>query len=309
MIEILHLTHSQIDKDKWDTAVNKSHNTLIYVYSWYLDIVSPQWDALITPDYSYIFPLTHKNKMGISYLCQPPFTQQLGLFSHKEISESIVIQFLEKIPSKYNLIEIFLNSSNTQNTYKTYENITFELELNDDFENIRHKYSQNTERNIKKGESQSLYIKPLLDIDSGIALFKKNKGKHIKTLKSKDYNILKDLLWKVQQKQLGEFWGAYNNNNALCAAAYFLLSHKKAIFIFSAINTEGKEKRAMFLLINHFIKNNVGKISVLDFEGSNEVNLARFYIGFGAKKNTYFLYTLNKLSYFVKLFKNIKNKF
>ena len=41
MIEIIHLKHNEIDKDKWDRVVASSNFALPYSFSWYLDVVSP----------------------------------------------------------------------------------------------------------------------------------------------------------------------------------------------------------------------------------------------------------------------------
>ena len=75
MIKIKHLKYYEIDKSKWDNIVSCSDFSLPYFFSWYLDVVSPGWEALIAEDYSYIMPLTVKIKCGIKYVIQPPFTQ------------------------------------------------------------------------------------------------------------------------------------------------------------------------------------------------------------------------------------------
>ena len=106
-IVIKYFQHSEIDKAKWDAYIEKSSNVMLYAYSWYLDIVSPNWVALIKGDYKVVFPLPAKKKLGVSYISQPLFTQQLGLFSYDN-SKSIE-EFLSAIPKK-NVDEKFANS-------------------------------------------------------------------------------------------------------------------------------------------------------------------------------------------------------
>ena len=106
----VYLKHTEIDKVKWDDCVLNSQNHLPYCYSWYLDIVSPGWDALISNDYEFIFPLTHRRKAGINYLFQPYFTQQLGLFSKNAFEQKTVTAFLSAIPEHFKFIEINLNT-------------------------------------------------------------------------------------------------------------------------------------------------------------------------------------------------------
>ncbi|MBT5428083.1 MAG: hypothetical protein HOK84_17895, partial [Bacteroidetes bacterium] len=56
-MQIYHLKHKDIDKSRWDTTITRSINGNIYGYSWYLDAVSPDWEALINLDYSIVLPL------------------------------------------------------------------------------------------------------------------------------------------------------------------------------------------------------------------------------------------------------------
>ena len=111
MIKIKHLKYYEIDKSKWDNTVSCSDFSLPYFFSWYLDVVSPGWEALIAEDYSYIMPLTVKIKCGIKYVIQPPFTQQLGVISlSKNIDCQIINSFIKSIP--YLIYDINLNYNN-----------------------------------------------------------------------------------------------------------------------------------------------------------------------------------------------------
>ena len=76
-MEIKFLSHNQINKEKWDAAIDEAINGIIYAKSWYLDIVSPDWTALILGDYEVIMPLTYRKKFGVKYLYKPFFAQYL----------------------------------------------------------------------------------------------------------------------------------------------------------------------------------------------------------------------------------------
>ena len=60
MKKISFVSHNQIDKSKWDYCMDKSINRSVYGISWYLDIVSENWDALIYGDYELIIPVPSK---------------------------------------------------------------------------------------------------------------------------------------------------------------------------------------------------------------------------------------------------------
>ena len=96
---INYLTNEQIDKSRWDDCVAHAVNGNVYAFSWYLDIVHPEWEALvemIDGNYVTIMPITKKKKYLINYLCQPFFVQQLGVFSRQPITEETTVAFLTK---------------------------------------------------------------------------------------------------------------------------------------------------------------------------------------------------------------------
>ncbi|MFH1005014.1 MAG: hypothetical protein V1781_05925 [Bacteroidota bacterium] len=118
MRNINYISHSHINKKTWDECIEHSQNSLIYAYSWYLDIVCPNWEALVEGDYESVMPLTWEKKYGIRYLFQPYFTQQLGIFSKNKLEKKTIEKFLLSIPTYYKFIEINLN---TQNDFQSNE--------------------------------------------------------------------------------------------------------------------------------------------------------------------------------------------
>ena len=75
-----------------------SPDALPYARTWYLDVVSPGWEALVADDYDCIMPLPRKRRYGLAYLVQPPLTQQLGVFARQGGSEKMTEAFIRKIP-------------------------------------------------------------------------------------------------------------------------------------------------------------------------------------------------------------------
>src|ERR1035438_8285696 len=104
--ELQHLKHSEINKDKWDYNILNSSQEIIYAYSWFLDIVSPEWEALVIGDYELVFPLCKRRKYGFTYLFQPCFNQQLGFFSINPVTPNEEKQILNYIAKKYGYIDI-----------------------------------------------------------------------------------------------------------------------------------------------------------------------------------------------------------
>ncbi|MCF8297758.1 MAG: hypothetical protein K9J13_09470 [Saprospiraceae bacterium] len=300
---IRYLTSQEIDFDKWNNCISNSINGLVYAYSWYLDIVCDSWDALVEDDYVSVFPLTFNSKANIHYLFQPVFTQQLGVFSTQGITTEKTNRFFNAIPSRFKLIEINLNKLNEMDLpqLKKEKWLTHELELINSYENIFKNYSSNVKRNIKKAQEQKVNISKNLKPEDVISLFRNNKGKNIKSLKDADYERLRRLIYKCIYNDKVSIYGAYSAKNELCAGAFFVESNKRAIFLFSGTSDEARENGAMSFLIDSYIKENSQKEITLDFEGSNDENLARFYKSFGAKEYYYLHIYLNRLPFLQKI--------
>ncbi len=320
---IKHFEYNQIDKAKWDNCIENSVNGTIYAYSWYLDIVSEKWEAIIEDDYKSVLPLTIGNKFGIKYLYQPYFTQQLGVFSINKIDYNIVQSFLNYISENYKFIEINLNSQNKVSIqfseiskWSFKENINCELKLGNKYEIIKNNYSTNHKRNLKKAEQSGLLIVKDISCNEIINLFKNNRGRDLDNFQEKEYKRLNDLTDAFREKGLLKTYGVFDFKRELCAGAIFAESNSRDIFLFSGNNKIRKETGAMHLLIDNYIKENSERNIILDFEGSNDVNLARFYKGFGAIENKYLTINKNSLPLhirttvnFIKWFKKNSLKF
>jgi hypothetical protein len=281
----------------------RSVNGMVYAYSWYLDLVNSRWEGLVENDYERVMPLTPGKKFGIDYLFQPVFTQQLGIFSQSHLTDEVVQNFLDAIPKKYRFIEINLNTHNKINETSPYFTpwLTHEIDLIVSYETIRANYSSNLKRNLKKAESTNIPIVENVKPESVIQLFRKNKGKHLNNLTDRDYDLLRRMIHVLIYKRIAYVAGAFSEMNDLCAGAFFVFSNKKVIFFFSATDDIAKATGAMPLLIDHFIRKHANSHLTLDFEGSNDINLARFYKSFGAKVISYPHYRINRLNPLVKL--------
>ncbi|MDY6802141.1 MAG: hypothetical protein SVU94_13085 [Bacteroidota bacterium] len=289
-MKIEYLKHNQINKQKWDLTIENSYNGLVYALSWYLDIVSPGWNALVLGDYEGVMPLTVKQKLGLKYLVQPPFCQQLGIF-YAHDNENINHYFSDKIKSLFRYIHIQLNAENkfivAQALKKNYE-----LSLSSSYERLVDSYHKNTKRNLKKASNYTLNI--VSDVDA-MSIFMFKKANPVNNLKEWHYKILHSLINTIQYKAEYESIGVLNEEGSLIAAAFFVIFKKRITMLVSSSNNQGKNKAAMFLIIDTIIKKYAGKDYILDFEGGNVEGLARFFAGFGAKPVFYSVYKQNNL--------------
>ena len=282
---IKHIKHKYIDKDKWDKAINNSVSPKIYALSWYLDIVSPGWDAVINESYGCVLPLTFKKKYGLArYLHIPFFTQQLGLFSKRRIAKEYLHLYLNKIPFCLRK-DINLNSSNPH-IENSQQKDNYILDLSN-YNEVKSNYSTQIKRNIKKAENLNFQIIVNDDYQPIIDLFKSSKAKEIEFV---DYSILEQLCEEAKKRKVLSVYNCTANGNLDCGIITFSYLDRMYLIMLAG-SEESKNHGSSSLLIDYIIKENCDKGLTLDFEGSNISSLARFYKGFGSENEPYQFYS------------------
>lgn len=301
---ISYLTHNQIDKQRWDECLAQSPDGLIYAWSWYLDVVNPGWEALVEDDYEAVMPLAGSRKFGINYLFQPFFTQKFGVFSKKEVSEAKIEEFLEAIPEKFEFAEFRLNGLKGVkgiNGVKGLNHRNIELDLSPEYSVLAGNYHSNTKRNLAKAKKEGLTIVEDAQPSVIIELFRKNRGKDIKHWGDTEYERLLKLVETAKSHGKCLVLNAQNADNQIVAGAFFMISHNKIVFLFSGSDESNKENHGLTFLLDYVIEKYSGTQNILDFEGSDNDGLARFYKGFGGEETTYTGIRFNKAKGLTKL--------
>ncbi len=302
--------YEEIDKKKWDSCVHFAVDGLPYAYSWYLDAVSEYWDGLVYKDYEAVMPLTWNQKWGVAYLYQPLLTQQLGVFSQKQIPPELMKQFLEKIPERFKHIQVNLNANNPLEVegFDKIQRPTHHLDLHRPYEEIRKGYSGNLKRNLKRAGKHDLSVVRNLQPDDLISLFKANMGKRMDDLSERHYALMGRLLYEGIHHNLGEVFGVTESND-LCACIYVLKSHHKIIYLFPAANDRAKEVHAMPYFIDHLFQSEAGTHQIFDFEGSVIESVSRFYKSFGSREVNYIQILSNTMPWYQRIpFQLLKGK-
>ena len=304
MQSITYILQKDIDKSKWDACIATAANGLVYGYSWYLDAMSNNWDALILNDYETVMPLTWNKKYGIYYLHQPHLCASLGIFSKIEIRKEHVIEFLNAIPAKFKYWDFYLNHQNLFliSAYPLTERTNYVLSLHNSYESISSTYRSNLKRNIKKAAESKLTVKQGIDITEITKLASK-KMQSISNISTTDFENFKSVFTKAKEMNCAETLGIYLNDELL-ASAVFLFSHNRWYYILVGNHPNGKTLGASHYLIDRFIHFHAGENSLLDFEGSDIRNLAFFYSSYGASEEKYPAIRMNKLPGILKWMKD-----
>jgi hypothetical protein len=249
-------------------------------------------------DYSAVMPLPLKKKWGFSYLIRPAFCQQLGIFSKLTINEKMVQEFISNISSRFKWVSIPLNEANPGLESAT--GVNYILHLLPNYEMLSAAYVQNTRRNLGKSFDRKVTPEYSEDIKSLVELKIKNAFTRI-TPTQQDFLIA--LFNRLRLKEDAEIIITRDNEKRIVAGALFIHYGNRWIYLLSASSAKGKDDRAMFAIIDKFIRDHSGSMQFLDFEGSMIPELARFFAGFGAVPMKFPFLKINRLPFPVNLLK------
>jgi hypothetical protein len=297
--EIRFLHNTKIDIQRWDQAVGDAVNSRVYALSWYLNILHPDWHGLIYGDYDYVMPVIFSKKWGISYMYQPVYAQQHGIFppSGPEITERF-ISFLQK---KFRYFNISLNTFNDfeNKGVEIEERKNFILSLNNSYPDISEKYTTHAMRYVKRANLNEVISTQVSPGD-----FIKMKDKYGKlSVEEKYRSKLNQIISHSLKERGGVIYGAISKQNELIGAAFFLQEKSRFTYLSSVLSPVGKKQRSMYAIVDRFVRDHAEQTILLDFEGSNIEGIARFFEGFGAKAETYLHLKYNNLPRIIKFFK------
>ncbi len=301
---INYMTHKEIDKEAWDGCIKRSVTPLPYGLSWWLDVVNPSWEALVQDNYASVMPLTQNSRFGIKYLRQPWFTQQLGIFSGHVPEKDEISRFIDSIPASIQYAEIQLNHAN--NLISTGYTLNFRvdhiLDLSPGYINLESNYHRNCRRNIQKALHAGLYVRqgPGPSVFAGFT--ERNLDRTLSRHKGL-FAILPAIVQASLDRCTGSVYGVYDRSEELNAAGWFVDYSGRCLFMVCASTPTGKKNQAMSLLVDHVIREKACTETVFDFTGSEMPGVSYFNSGFGATRQMYPLLKINRLPWFLRMFK------
>lgn len=280
-----YIARENIDEDKYNACIKNAENGLVYAYSWYLDAVCDNWDALVYMDYKAVMPLPNKKKFGLSYIYLPPWAQQLGIFFTEALSPETQRMFFKKIPRKFVFLEMMLNSKNVMPKGAN-ERDNYLLPLHKTHEKLWQNFSDGRKHAIKKALKNDLVIHAVstsdgLDLLLGLepsTPYRFPEG-HIRTLKQ----LAKALL----DKNSAVIYHIYGDKELLGGALIAKDVHRLT-YLFSVLGHSGRKKEAMSFLLDTLIMKHENSGHIFDFEGSMVPGIAAFFRSFGAVREPYY---------------------
>ncbi len=301
MIEFL--KNHEIDREQWDNCIKASKRTKPYAFSWYLDIISPGWEALVDDDYDSVFPIPSLKKYGIKYIATPIFLQQLGAFSPDKNETEAIHEFIDYLPETYKLVDLFVGQELNYKGYKCENRINYELDLSEPYEKLRENFTAHCKRNIEAAFKRNPEIVYDANPDELIELFIQNRGRDIPGIKQPDYQKLKKLMDYCLRNRKGSIIGVRGSKHRLIYGTFIVDMPGCKTLLFVVNSPESRTKRTGYFVLNELIRQNSPSKMVIDFAGSSIPSIASFMESFGSKKYQFYRIYSNRLPWPLHLFK------
>jgi hypothetical protein len=301
---IRYLKRQEIDTARWDACVARSVNSLIYGFHYYLDhMASGQWDALVLGDYEAIMPLTWRRKYGISYLYQPPFTQQTGIFATQPLSRDLIDAFLQNARQNFRFAEIFFNYGNAHPDFRPHAN--FILRLDSPYEKLAANYKNDLQRNLKQAARSPLHYSPGPDLTTALEGYRRQYAARTPHVSPADFRNFERLCHHLQDRVILR---AITGSKGETLATALLLQDTQRLYLLQSTTPDaGRRKQANHYLVDQLIREWAGTGLLLDFEGSDLPGITHFYKNFGSLDQPYYFYRHNRLPWLVNLLKSLTN--
>jgi len=296
---IRHVKRNEIDDAKWNNCIQNDLQHLPYALSFYLDVVAPNWQALILNDYEAVMPLPVKTKYFISYIYMPLYAPQLGIFINESIqlNSETIVSFYNAMPKKVQLVDYGVHSEmQVQDSYGSFnEKANYILSLQENYEKLKQGYKYNNRQAIKKALEKEIKIVEGVDTQQITKLIQLSGVSKAAQFGEVEMNITTSLLNELVKNKIGYSYGIYDTANQLQAVIFYIQFKNRIVNLINASSTIGKQNKWMLVLIDHIIKQHANSNFILDFEGSSIEGIARFFKSFGAEKQHYWHWNWNRL--------------
>jgi hypothetical protein len=240
--------------------------------------------------------------MGIRYVYQVPFFQQLGVFG-KSLSPDATEAFYTAASKHFKFIHYNVNLNTEALTFKSIPLTNYIIPLQGNYDSLQTRYSSECKKNIRKARERGCIINADVTVEEIINIYKAAYGKLHTSISDKDYEAFETMLQNALQQNLAEVYSVTDENNETIYAAALLKDEKRLYYVMGAPTEAGRQKRAGYFFIDSIIEKYAGTDMIFDFEGSDIPNVADFYKKFNPEVETYYEVKYSNLPFPLNLLK------
>ncbi len=295
---LTYIESPSLDRERWNRAIDDSERSLAYGYTEYLDAVCTHWGGIVSEEYEFVMPLPWNAKFLLfRQVYMPPYVQQIGPFG-PGLKKPLWDDILAAVPREIRYMQLSMSHPSHIGPAEKRANLI--LSLDRSHEAIFSDYSSNHRRNVRRSREEGFSIKPVriepfLDFADHHYLPKIPEQK-------RHHSAYHRLVPTLVGSSKAVILGVQDRQGKMLAAAFLPHTPTRTTLLIPVTSRSGRDRRAMFYLIDELVREFAGSNRILDFEGSTIPSIARFYKGFGAQNEPYYVYRHNRLPLGLKQF-------
>ena len=325
-MNIKFLPHKELDLKKWDSCVDASLNGTVFGHSWYLNLVSENWGAIVLDDYEAVMPLPIYHIHKYPTIVSPCLAPQLGVFSPRLPAPEVIDAFLSLLRTKFRFIKVGLNKYNliSDEEFKIKTAGSFSLDLIHPYSKLGQAYSRETKITLDSAIEEKVSVSSGIPFQQFIQFYQGLCSGNSKIDAEVFYDKLRRIISFTILHRFGELFGAYTAENNLAAAVFVIRTSQRITVLVSAAQNDPPGISAYSMLLDHLLKKYAEKNLTIDFEilpcsdryipgaktSADKANvihsLSTIYTGFGAKMFNYPIILFNKLPWYTRSYRKIK---
>ena len=309
------IPHTYLPATRWDAFIAASPQRVMYAYAWYLDVVSPQWQALVLEEdgvWKAVMPLPTQQKWGLNVVQQPFFCQFLGVFTTPSVElASVQTAFLEALSTYFWYVSSYsgrFGENLFPAPWETKRCFTHVFPLNVPYEQLHQRYSTDRRINLGRALRFGWEITESEDMEPMLQLFQENHAANIQGgVTETAYELLRKVVEALQQRNAARIVYAHKDGK-IEAGALFATYDQRIVYLFNAASAVGRKGNARALLIDQCFQAFANSGYIFDFESPEKESIASFYASFGAQSEEYWVLHYNALPFPLKQWKAYRRK-
>ena len=270
---MIHIKDPEEAAGYYDKCISISPNGLVYALSWYMNILCPDWEILVTEDHTTVMPLPVSRYLGRKILRQPDYAWQLGVYSTMIPSPEVIQHFIRSIPSTYRLRKLCLSKFNILPNSQTRLLSSTELDLIQPYRILKSRYGPSMQNRLAMAEKQSLSHVDNVSVHEMLMFAYRLDKFNRSRLKPREISTLRMIATNAIRFRCGQISAAYDSNNNLCATVMFLIFKGRACVLHAAASGEGLARGGIELIIDRFIRSHAEENLVLCVDNPSDRKL------------------------------------
>ena len=297
------------NKEKYIHFCEQNDFVPVFSQPWWMDAVciDGYWDVLLyekADDILGALPYYVKKKFGLSYITQPPFTQNNGVIikypenqkyekklSHEKEVMTALIEQLEKLPISFYRQHFSCTYTNWLPFYwkgfKQTTNYTYRIEKLSDHDILLNRFNDTKKKEIKRALKSSLKLSFDLPVKEFYQHHKESLQERGRSI-SYSLEIFERIINTVYEHNAGRVLYIHDEDNMVLCTRLIVWDKLVAYSLISSTYQKNKTSGASSLLFYECMKYVSSFVDIFDFEGSMNESIENSYRKFGTVQVPYF---------------------